>query len=92
LSAKGLRHAFTTENRNQPGKSIDMALLEGPFRRFSAQWRFTRLSAEAAKVEFVLQYEFASRVVAAVLDPVFSRLADSTVDAFTRRATGRVHG
>src|SRR5512146_2762836 len=75
LNAKGLRYAFTTENRNQPGRAIDMALLEGPFRRFGARWRFTPLSAQAAKVEFELQYEFSSRVVAAILDPVFSRLA-----------------
>ncbi len=92
LSARGLRHSFTTENRNHPGRSIDMALLEGPFRRFSAQWRFTPLSEDAAKVEFFLQYEFASRIVAAVLDPVFARLADSTVEAFARRATARAHG
>jgi ribosome-associated toxin RatA of RatAB toxin-antitoxin module len=92
LGAKGIRQAFTTENRNQPGRSIDMRLLEGPFRHFSAQWRFSPLSPEAAKVEFVLEYEFSNRVVAALLDPVFSRIADTTVDAFARRAAARSHG
>ena len=92
LSAKGIRQAFTTENRNQPGRSIDMQLLEGPFKRFSAQWRFTPLQAAAVKVEFTLEYEFSSRVVAALLDPVFSRIADSTVEAFARRAVAPSHG
>lgn len=92
LAAKGLRQSFTTENSNQPGRAIDMRLLEGPFKRFAGQWRFTPLSAEACKVEFALEYEFSSRVVAALFDPVFRRLADSTVEAFARRAAARAGG
>lgn len=86
LAAKGLRHSFTTENTGQPGRSIDMKLLEGPFRHFAARWRFTPLRPLAAKVEFSLEYEFASRLLARLFDPVFSRLADDTVEAFVRRA------
>jgi ribosome-associated toxin RatA of RatAB toxin-antitoxin module len=92
LAAKGLRQSFTTENANQPGRAIDMRLLEGPFKRFGAHWRFTPLSANAAKVEFTLEYEFSSRVVGALLSPIFSRLADDTVTAFARRAASRVDG
>jgi len=92
LAAKGLRHSFTTGNANQPGRSIDMKLLEGPFKRFVAHWRFTPLAANSAKVEFTLEYEFSSRVVAALLSPLFSRLADDTVTAFARRATAQDHG
>lgn len=92
LAAKGLRQSFTTENMNQPGRAIEMRLLEGPFRHFAAHWRFTPLSTEAAKVEFTLEYEFSSRVVAALLSPVFNRLADDTVSAFSRRAAALHHG
>jgi ribosome-associated toxin RatA of RatAB toxin-antitoxin module len=92
LAAKGLRYSFTTENANQPARSIDLRLLEGPFRHFAAHWRFTALRADAAKVEFALEYEFASRLVARLLDPVFSRLADSTVEAFVGRATAKAVG
>lgn len=92
LAAKGLRHAFTTENENRPGRGIEMRLLEGPFRRFAAHWRFTPLGAQAVKVEFALEYEFASRLVAAALNPVFGRLADSTVEAFVRRVGERAEG
>jgi ribosome-associated toxin RatA of RatAB toxin-antitoxin module len=89
LAAKGLRHSFTTENANHPGRAIDMRLLEGPFKRFEAHWRFKPLSADAARVEFSLAYEFSSRVIAALLDPVFNRIADGTVSAFVRRVTAR---
>jgi ribosome-associated toxin RatA of RatAB toxin-antitoxin module len=92
LAAKGLRYSFTTENANRPGNAIDLRLLEGPFKRFGAHWRFTPLSADAAKVEFTLEYEFSSRVVATLLNPVFARLADDTVTAFARRAAAQAHG
>ncbi|MFY9316152.1 MAG: type II toxin-antitoxin system RatA family toxin [Burkholderiales bacterium] len=92
LAAKGLRQSFTTENANQPGRAIEMRLLEGPFRRFAAHWRFTPLAPQAAKVEFALEYEFSGRVVATALSPIFSRLADSTVEAFVRRVAERAHG
>jgi len=86
LSVAGVRQSFTTENSNVPGRSIDMRLLEGPFKRFAAAWRFTPLKAGACKVEYTMQYEFSGAVVAAVLEPVFKRIAGSIVEAFTRRA------
>ena len=92
LAAKGLRYSFTTENTNQPARAIELRLVRGPFRHFAAHWRFTALRADAAKVEFSLEYEFSSRVVARLLDPIFSRLADSTVEAFVGRATARAVG
>jgi len=86
LGAKGVRQTFTTENRNVPGRSIDMRLVEGPFKRLEGGWRFTPLQAEATKVEFSLAYEFSSRLIAAALGPIFARIADGTVEAFSRRA------
>ena len=86
VGTKGLRQSFTTENRNKPGRAIEMRLLEGPFRRFAAAWRFTPLAAHAAKIEFHLEYEFANRLVARALEPLFEHLADSMVAAFARRA------
>ena len=86
MAVKGLRHALTTENAHVRGRSIDMRLVKGPFKSFAAAWRFTPLGAGACKVEYSMEYEFASRVIAAALEPVFRRIADSTVEAFTRRA------
>jgi len=85
LGAKGVRHSFTTENTNQPGRFIDMRLVEGPFSHFAAAWRFTPLGAAACKAEFSMAYAFSSPVVATLLEPVFGRIADGTVEAFTRR-------
>ena len=38
-----------------------------------------------------MEFEFASRALATLLQPLFERMADSMVDAFTRRAD-EVHG
>ena len=82
----GVRQSFTTRNENQPGKAIDLRLVEGPFRQFAAAWRFSPLSAQACRIDFSLQYEFSSRALARLLEPLFDRIADGMVDAFARRA------
>jgi ribosome-associated toxin RatA of RatAB toxin-antitoxin module len=86
VGVSGLRQAFTTRNENRPGEAIDMRLVEGPFREFAAAWRFTPLAAQACRIEFSLQYEFSSRALGRLLEPLFDRIADTMVDAFARRA------
>ena len=87
----GLRQSFTTQNDNRPAEAIDLRLVEGPFQRFAASWRFLPLAGDACKIEFSLEYEFASAALARLLEPLFDRIADTMVDAFTRRADD-LHG
>src|SRR3954469_3010863 len=91
----GVRQSFTTRNENLPGETIDMRLVEGPFRAFAATWQFTPLAAGACRIEFSLQYEFSSRALGRLPEPLFDRIADTMVDAFARRADeiyGHAHG
>ena len=85
----GLRQSFTTRNENRPGQAIDMHLVDGPFKSFAATWRFHILSPHACRIEFTLRYEFASRTLARLLEPLFDNIANTMVDAFTRRADER---
>lgn len=82
----GVKQSFTTENLNRAGESIDMRLVRGPFRQFRARWTFTPLGEAASRIEFVMEYEFSGVLIARVLEPVFRKIADTMVDAFTRRA------
>lgn len=82
----GLRQSFTTRNAKRPGEAIDMHLEEGPFRAFAGAWRFRPLSPASCEIEFSLEYEMASRALGKLLEPLFDRIADTMVDAFTRRA------
>ena len=86
VGLRGIKQSFTTENLNTPGRDIEMRLVEGPFKRFSAHWRLTPLGAHAARVEFTMAYEFSSRVLARMLEPLFGQIANTMVDAFVRRA------
>lgn len=83
---RGLRQSFTTLNTNLPGQSIDMHLVDGPFKQFSAAWHFTALGEHACQIDFSLRYQFAHKALGRVLEPLFDHIADTMVDAFTRRA------
>jgi ribosome-associated toxin RatA of RatAB toxin-antitoxin module len=82
----GLKEQFTTENLLEPGETIWMRLVSGPFRSLEGGWRFTELAQNACKVEFSLRYEFSSVILERLIGPAFRRIADSLVDAFVRRA------
>ena len=86
INYRGIRQSFTTENVLRAPETIDMRLVEGPFRSLDGRWRFTGLGDRGCKVELRLQYEFASRVLERVVGPVFSHIADRLVDAFAKRA------
>jgi ribosome-associated toxin RatA of RatAB toxin-antitoxin module len=91
VGIKGIRQSFTTENANLPGERIDMRLVEGPFKHFAASWRFVPLGECAARIEFRMEYEFSSRLLAKLLDPLFGHIADTMVGSFSRRAEA-LHG
>src|SRR5512138_87784 len=67
VGMRGIRQSLTTQNTNHAPETIDMQLVEGPFRRFAAGWRFQPLGEDACKVEFSMEFEFASRALAALL-------------------------
>jgi ribosome-associated toxin RatA of RatAB toxin-antitoxin module len=90
VGMRGLKQTFSTRNELHPPEAMDMRLLKGPFRHFAAAWRFKPLSGEACSVEFSLEYEMAGPL-AKLLEPLFDHIADTMVDAFTRRADD-VHG
>jgi ribosome-associated toxin RatA of RatAB toxin-antitoxin module len=85
VGMRGLNQTFSTRNDLHPPEAMDMRLLKGPFRHFAAAWRFKPLSAQACSVEFSLEYEMAGPL-ARMLEPLFDHIADTMVDAFTRRA------
>jgi len=86
LSKGGVEKAFTTCNRIQQNKMIEVRLVEGPFKHLNGFWRFDPLGEDGCKVSFDLEFEFASRVLSTVVGPVFSQIANSLVDSFMKRA------
>jgi ribosome-associated toxin RatA of RatAB toxin-antitoxin module len=65
---------------------MKMKLLEGPFKHLDGTWTFKPLRPDACKIEFDLHYEFSSKVLESIIGPVFNMIANSFVDAFSKRA------
>lgn len=82
----GIRQNFTTENIKEAPRLMRIRLVNGPFSQLEGDWRFLPLGADACKIELRLDYTFSSRVLEAVLAPVFSHITNTFVDAFVRRA------
>lgn len=86
ISKAGIERSFTTMNRFQRGKMMEMRLLEGPFRHLEGFWRFQPLREDACKVSLDLEFEFSSRVVTLAFGKIFNQIANTLVDAFVQRA------
>jgi ribosome-associated toxin RatA of RatAB toxin-antitoxin module len=82
----GLATHFSTLNRKRAPERMDLELVEGPFERFTGQWRFSPLGDEGCRVELQLDYAFANRALEALLGPVFAHIAETLVDRFVARA------
>jgi ribosome-associated toxin RatA of RatAB toxin-antitoxin module len=83
---RGLKFAFVTRNPKQRPTSMQIALGEGPFRRFDGQWQLAPLADWGCRVDFRLDYEMNSALLGSFAAPVFDQLTSTLVDAFVRRA------
>ncbi len=81
-----VRFGFRTRNPKRRPEWLSVRLVEGPFRRFQADWRLTPLGRQGCKVAFDLSYEVSD----GVLDRLAARAVDvvsrSMMDAFIQRA------
>lgn len=86
LTHSGMRKCFTTCNRLQKNKMIEIRLVEGPFRHLEGFWRFEPLAEKACKVRLDMDFEFSNKLVALAFGPVFNHVTNTLVDAFCQRA------
>lgn len=89
ISIAGIRQSFTTRNRHEQDRKVALQLVDGPFSKLEGDWRFIPVgeNQRACKVEFTLCYDFDNRALAALVGPVFDKIAGSLVDAFVKRAS-----
>lgn len=85
ISAAGMSKSFTTRNRLQINKMIEMRLVDGPFSHFEGFWRFDE-ATEGCVVSLDLEFHFAGRIFSMLLGPVFEQVTETLVDAFCERA------
>lgn len=91
LSSGALQRSFTTCNRLQKDKMIEIRLLDGPFKQLEGFWKFDAEEENNSRVTLDLEFEFSSKLLAMAFGPVFNQVANTLVDAFHKRAV-QVYG
>lgn len=86
VSAAGFSKGFTTSNRNQKNKMIEIRLIDGPFHHLEGFWLFEDAPDEGSTVTLDLEFEMAGGMLAFAFDPIFHQVANTLVDAFVERA------
>ena len=89
IAFKGVTQSFTTRNEHTLDREVRLHLVDGPFSRLEGDWVFTPVgdgAQRACRVGLKLDYGFSNNLLAAVVGPVFDRIAGSLVDAFVKRA------
>lgn len=87
IARGALNKSFTTLNRLQKNKMIEMRLVKGPFKHLQGYWRFDSLKDNSAsKISLDLEFEFENKLIALAVGPVFNQITNSMVDAFCKRA------
>ncbi len=81
-----IRERFTSKVSLDPeARRIDVTYAEGPFKYMNNHWRFEQ-HPEGCEIDFFVDFEFRSRILRKVLEPLFNEAVRRMVSAFESRA------
>ena len=89
IAFAGIHQKFTTRNTHVPGREVHVKLVSGPFSNLDGHWDFTPVGEngeQACRIDLELKYGFQNVALAALVGPVFDKIAGTMVDAFVKRA------
>jgi coenzyme Q-binding protein COQ10 len=87
VAYKMFHEVFTTKvTMNRPELWVAVDYLDGPLKVLANRWTFRPISDMASEVEFLIDYEFKSRVLGALMGAVFDRAFRRFATAFEKRA------
>lgn len=86
LSQGPFHSSFTTRNVMRRPESINMTLVEGPFRDLRGQWTFMPLADKGTQVELSMVFTAKNSAKGALLGTMFRQACSTLVDAFVKRA------
>lgn len=82
----GFKKFFTTCNRLQKNKMVEIRLLDGPFKHLEGFWRFDETDHNLCLVRLDLEFELTNKLFGLAFGAVFNQVANTLVDAFSKRA------
>jgi ribosome-associated toxin RatA of RatAB toxin-antitoxin module len=94
IAFAGIHQKFVTRNTHVPGREVHVKLVSGPFSDLDGHWTFTPVGEageRACRIDLLLEYGFKNLALAALVGPVFDKIASTMVEAFVKRAE-QVHG
>lgn len=83
---KMFREKFTSRVHYIRPDAIEVEYLKGPLRHLQNKWRFTQKKDGSCKVEFMVAFEFRSRLFEKLAEQFFHIAFERMVDAFEQRA------
>lgn len=83
-----IREKFTSKVTLTPKKRIDVEYLDGPFRYLENRWLFTEKEG-GCEIDFFIDFEFRSRLLRKIMEPLFHEAVRRMVRAFEKRAAER---
>ena len=81
-----VRFGFQTRNPKRRPQWLQVRLVEGPFKRFLADWHLTPLGTQGCKIDFDLSYEISDGILDKVAVKAVDLVSRSMLDAFVKRA------
>ena len=88
---KMIREKFTSKvTLKRPGE-IDVEYLDGPFRYLKNTWIFKPGENGGCNIDFYIEFEFRSRILKKIMQPLFHEAVARMVATFERRAA-ELHG
>jgi coenzyme Q-binding protein COQ10 len=87
VAYKIIRETFTSRvTLDRPNLKILVEYLDGPFKRLQNRWTFRPSGKNACEVEFFIEYEFRSRMLAMLMGAMFDTAFRKFAAAFEKRA------
>lgn len=82
---KALKETFTSRVELHRPTLIHVDYVSGPLRRLQNEWRFTPVG-DSTELEFLLDFEFRSRIFETLAGAMFGEAFRRMVDSFEKRA------
>jgi ribosome-associated toxin RatA of RatAB toxin-antitoxin module len=86
IGVRGIHKSFRTRNTSDRPQSIRLALVSGPFRHLSGEWRFDERDNGGCRVTLTLDFDVRSSPLNRLFSLVFEELVRAQVSAFLHRA------
>ena len=86
ISKNFIKWAFTTKNKIVEEKSIELSLVDGPFKNLDGKWSFTKIDENNSKVSLEINYEFKNSLIEISIEPIFTSIMNSILQSFIDQA------